>query len=84
MWNLKRNDTDKLTNRNRLTDLENNLMVAGRDSQEFGKVMYTLLYSKSITNKDLLYRTWNSIQMLCANLDGRQVWGKSGYMYMYG
>ena len=54
MWNLKRNDTNKLTNRNRLTDLENNLMVAGRDSQEFGKVMYTVLYSKSITNKDLL------------------------------
>ena len=43
---------------------------------EFGKVMYTLLYSKWITNKDLLYSTWNSTQMLCANLDGRQVWGR--------
>ena len=30
-----------------------------RDS---GKVMYTLLYLKCITNKDLLYSTWNSTQ----------------------
>ena len=30
--------------------------------REFGKVIYTLLYSKWITNKDLLYSTWNSIQ----------------------
>ena len=30
--------------------------------EDFGKVMYTLLYSKWITNKDLLYSTWNSAQ----------------------
>ena len=43
--------------------------------KEFGKVMYTLLYSKWITNKDLLYGIWNSIySMLCASLvDGG--WG---------
>ena len=29
---------------------------------EFGKVMYTLLYLKWITNKDLMYNTWNSSQ----------------------
>ena len=29
---------------------------------EFGMDMYTLLYLKWITNKDLLYSTWNSIQ----------------------
>ena len=28
--------------------------------REFGMDMYTLLYLKWITNKDLLYRTWNS------------------------
>ena len=28
--------------------------------RDFGKVMYTLLYLKQITNKDLLYSTWNS------------------------
>jgi len=30
--------------------------------REFGKVMYTLPYSKWITNKDLVYSTWNSAQ----------------------
>ena len=28
MWNLKRNDTNELTNQKGLTDLENELMVA--------------------------------------------------------
>ena len=30
--------------------------------REFGKVMYLLLYSKWITNKDLLYSTWDCTQ----------------------
>ena len=30
--------------------------------RDFGKVMYTLLYLKRITNKDLLYSTENSAQ----------------------
>ena len=45
--------------------------------------MYTLLYLKWITNKDLLYSTRNTVQqhtepcsMLCASLDGRGVWGR--------
>ena len=38
------------------------------------KVVYALLYSKWITNKDRLYSTWNS--MLCASLDGRGVRGR--------
>ena len=29
---------------------------------KFGKVMYTLLYLKWITDKDLLYSTWNFAQ----------------------
>ena len=33
--------------------------------REFGKVMYTLLYLKWITNKDLLYSTWSSTQVMC-------------------
>ena len=28
--------------------------------REFGMDMYTLLYLKWVTNKDLMYRTWNS------------------------
>ena len=35
--------------------------VGGRD-REFGIDMYTLLYLKRITNKDLLYSTGNSTQ----------------------
>ena len=37
-------------------------MVAPREGivREFGMDMYTLLYSKWITNKDLLDSTWNS------------------------
>ena len=55
-----------LQNRNRLTDFENDPMGAGgkdrgeRIVRAFGKVMCTLLHSKQITNKDLLYSTWNS------------------------
>ena len=30
--------------------------------RECGVDMYTLLYLKWITNKDLLYNTWNSVQ----------------------
>ena len=56
-----------LQNRKRLTNLENELMVArsGWD-REFGMVMYTLLYLKWIVNKDLLYSTWNSAQSYVA------------------
>ena len=65
MWNLKRNDTNELIYK---TDLKNELMVARGEEQEEGIVrefennMYTLLYLKWITNKDLLYSTWNSAQ----------------------
>ena len=30
--------------------------------REFGRVISTLLYLKWITNRDLLYSTWNSVQ----------------------
>ena len=40
------------------------LTVGGREGivRDFGKVTYTLLYLKWITNKDLLYSTCNSPQ----------------------
>ena len=50
----------KLQNRNRLTDLEGKMGEG--IAREFGMNMYTLLYLKWITNKDLLYSTWNSAQ----------------------
>ena len=61
------------------------LMVAGREGivRDFGKVMYTLLYLKWITNKDLLYSTWKSVQCYVPAWMGWGL-GKNGYMYMYG
>ena len=66
-WNLKRNDTNELTKQK-----ENELIVARGEGiiREFGKIMYTLLYSKRITHKDLLYSTRNSMLMCC--LDWRR------------
>ena len=57
-----------LQNRKRLTDLENQLMGAGgeRIVKDFGKVMYTLVYLKWITKKNLLSSTWNSAQCYVA------------------
>ena len=41
--------------------------------------MYTLLYLKWVTNKDLWYSMWNSAQCYVAAWMG----GENGYMYMY-
>ena len=55
----KRCKRTNLYNRNRLTNLENKLMVSraegweGRTVRELGIDMYTLLHLKWITNKDL-------------------------------
>ena len=61
-----------LQNRNRLKDLKNELMVTRGEGwregivREFGIDMYTLLYLKRITNKNLLYSTGNSAQCYVA------------------
>ena len=44
--------------------------------RESGTFMYTLLYSKWMTNKDLLYSTWNSTQCYVAAWLGGGFWGK--------
>ena len=48
-----------LENRKRLRDLEKELLLGAgeRILRTFGMDMYTLLYLKWITNKDLLYST---------------------------
>ena len=52
--------------------------------KECGTDMYTLLYLKWITNKDLLYSTWNCLcLMLCGSLDGRGVWGEWTHVYIW-
>ena len=45
--------------------------------------MYTLLFSKWVTNKDLLYSIWNSTQCYVPAWIEGVFWGKR-YMYMYG
>ena len=63
MWNLKINDANEFTYKTeRDTDLENELTAAVGEGivTDFGKVIHTLLYLKWITNKSLLYSTWNS------------------------
>ena len=50
---------------------------------DFGVDMYTLLYLKWITNKDLLYSTGNSAQCYMAAWLGGE-FGEEAYMYMYG
>ena len=59
-----------------LTDLENKLMVAGGKGivEDFGKVMYTLLYLKEKTNQGLLCNTWNSAQWHVPAWMGVRVW----------
>ena len=72
MWNLKRNDTTELTYKTEI-DLQNELMAARQGRIAGGGIvremeidMYTLLYLKWITNKDLLCGTRNSIQYYIA------------------
>ena len=78
MWNLKRNDTN-LQNTKRLTDLENELMVVNREgrgegiARKFGMDLYTLLYLKWITNKDLLYNTGNLAQYYVTTYMGKEI-----------
>ena len=54
--------------------------------REFGMDMYTQLYLKRITSKDLLNTTWNSATLLSGSLDGRGTLRENGYMcvYIYG
>ena len=71
MWKLKGNGTNELTYRNR---------PAGFKSKLNG-YLYTRLYLKRITNKDLLYSTGNSAQWYVAARMGGEL-GENGYMDM--
>ena len=51
--------------------------------KEFGTGMYTLLYLRWITNKDLLYSTGNSAQCYMAAWMGGEFGGEVD-MYTYG
>ena len=53
-------------------------------ARELGMDMYTLLYFKWITNRDLLYSTGNSAQCYVPGWMGEGSLGENGYKYMYG
>ena len=74
-----------LQNRKRLTDLENELMVAagGRIVRYLGMDMYTVLYLKCITSKDLLYSTGNSAQCYVAAWMGGEFGRKWIHVYVW-
>ena len=58
-----------------------------RGKGHLGMGMYTLLYLKQITNKGLLYSTWNSAQCYVVTWMGGEFSGGGngyGYIYMYG
>ena len=70
------------------TDSENELMVTRGEGWEegivrkFGIDMYTLLYLRWITNKDLLYSTGNSAQCYVAAWMGGEFGGKWIHVYV--
>ena len=45
--------------------------------------MFTLLYLERITNKDLLYSTWNSAQCYAAAWIGRESGGEKIHIYVW-
>ena len=74
LYELKKSDTNELiykTDRDRLREqthgYKRGRVDGGGIVKEFGIDMYTLLYLKRITNKDLLCSTGNSIQYYITN-----------------
>ena len=89
MWNLKRNDTNELTYKTgrESQTWKTNLRLQGWGREgivrDFGKVMYTLLCLKWITNKDLLYFTGNSAQCYVAAWMGEGFGGEWIHVYVW-
>ena len=73
-------------NRNRLTDIENRLVVAKGEGEErrmdweFGVIRCKVLHLEWISNGVLLYSTGNYIQSLGTEHDGRQYEQKNVYI----
>ena len=84
MWNLKRNDTNEFTKQKETHRLSEFMVVgAGGIVRDFGKVTYTLLCLKWITNKDLLYAHGALLSVMWQpGWEGSL--GENGYMYTYG
>ena len=59
-----------------------NVRMAERVVREFGMVMYTLLYLKWTTNKELLWSTGNSAQCYVAAWMGREMGENWAHVYV--
>ena len=81
---LKKNDTDDLIYQIEMDSqtwtfnlwLQGGEGDQGKIVREFGTDMYTLLHLKWITNKNLLYSTWNSAQCYMPAMM-REFWGRT-------
>ena len=88
MWTLKGDDTNELTKQKETHRLRertygNQWDIWGEGIVwEFGMDMYTLLYLKWITNKDLLYSTWDSAQCYVAAWMTGKFGGKWIHVYI--
>ena len=89
MWNLKTNDTNELTKQKETRKLrEWTYSCKGEGWGEgiargFGMNMYTLLYLRWVTNKDLLSSTWNSAQCYMAAWMKGEFWGEWIHVYAW-
>ena len=54
-----------------------------RNDRELGMVMYTVVYSKWISKKDLLCNTWNSVQCSMAAWIGGEFGEKWIFAYVW-
>ena len=83
---LKKGTYEHIYQTERVTDIKNKLMVMGVRGEginwETGIDIYTLLYVKQITNKDLLYSTGNSTPYSVMTY-GEKNLKVSGYIYLY-
>ena len=88
MWNLKKVQMNFLQNRNKVTDVENKLMVAkeegvgGGMEWEDGVSRCELLYMECINNKVLLFSIGNHSQYLMINHNGKEYKKECIYIYM--
>ena len=75
----------KTKTKNRLTNLESDLVVARKEEtvREFSMDMYILLYLKWVTNKALLCSTWNSAQCYVAASMGGKFRGEWRHVYVW-
>ena len=78
MWTLKNNDTNELIYKTEIdpqTQKTNLWLPKGKGggiNQEFEINIYTLVYTKQIINKDLLYSTGNSTQYTVITYMGKE------------